>query len=338
MNQLFLLFTLLVFGVGYSQTRYDIPKIDNPNLPNSYLLPNSKFESLQSAHLVKTTESFELYGDVKSIKETITSKQSEGNPIQTITYRFLENNRLLTYAEDTLNSFINSNSRVDEYTYDSTHMQLIKAEHWNGRVGINSKNIVIFDTAGYVKQENFEKYQTGSWSDKEYDKNIFDYTLTYDWNKNRDTVQLNYRYKKAETHYQRYSNRQYTFNKEKQESLKHTDQIHQIQIQPISSIFTEYQVKRDRKGNITKWTIIDNTIKGSFNIDQRYEFQYNPENALIKVSYSTSGRQREFTLNYTYEIDYQQYDENGNWTVKTVTSTKGESKLEYRYEREVSYY
>jgi hypothetical protein len=312
--------------------------VENPNLLNSIYLPNSQFENLQSDYLIKTTKSFELHGAVKSIIEIITSDQIKENPIQTIRYTFLENTYLLSYQEDTLDSWINSNSKVEKYTYDSAHQKLLKAEHWDGIVGINCKSSILFDTGGFVVQNQFEKHQTYSGSDAQYPKNIFDYVLTYEWNKSRDSVQLDYTYKTAKTHYARQQNRRYSFVGEKERSAQKSNQIKKGKYKPSRSIFTEQLVKKDDNGNILKWTIIDHTIQGSLNVDQLYKYTYNKKNELTKTAYYTTTRRPDFILRYTYDINYLQYDELGNWTVRTVTTTKGAIKFTYTYKREISYF
>lgn len=311
------------------------------NKTNAQLLPDIEVRSLtpdfdktlQADYFIKTTRNYKLNGAVKEVKETVSSGSS-GSPLvllKTTRYDFLENNRLSLYMEDTSKSLINSNATIEKYFFDEIGKQLIKVEIYSGIQQNSSKTLHYFDDSGFITQTVFERYISDSYySNKE---EIFDYTLNYLWNKERDTVQLKYIYKTPPSGYQRNSDRLYSFVFDKQ--------MH-VRTNIFETMFYSNQITYDEKGNVIKWLIIDNTIKDSYNIDLLYEYQYNENSDLIEVSLSTTGMngRDSYHLEYKYEISYLAFDKNGNWLLKKVKSQheSGVVDSEYIYRREISYY
>lgn len=335
-SALFTLGLILITCTAFSQNHYNIPNVANPNLPNSYLRTNSFYENLQAEYLQKTTASYELKGAVKSIKERITVGPNI-DLAKTIHYNFLANQKLLSYVEDTLDSFVNSNARIELYTYNNSAQKLLQLVTYNGALSHNSKTTLYFDNEGTVYKEVFEKYQQDSWSAKDYEKYIFDYVKTYSWNESKGTVSWEYQYKIENSSYYRLQDGSRSFEWEKQPPTPSPFSLQQ-------SIFSEIQQEYDSLGRILKHYNFDLTIKGSYNIDFLVEFTYNERNELSEIKNYMRGPQPEFELYEHCKIEYLAYDAQGNWTEKKVERlnenpfNSSEVQEVYCYYREISYY
>lgn len=331
----------------HAQLRFQIPNLDNPNLENSYLFPNSKYKSLQSRFLIKTTKSFELSGQVKDIKEIITYGTDPVKQLREIFYRFSNNGNLISYAEDTLQGFMFSGSTIENYIYDSTGNNLLKSIILNG--AYNTEVIKLFDYEGYVTTESYQKFQRKDWSLKDYEIDIFDYILNYEWNGDRDTVYTFYNYKTKYEIYQRHKDGYYSFKHERQNLNRDRDSLLKIVSTYKSDPFipvgygVDKQVELDSSGNIIKFYVFDNSIKNSYNVHQLFEYEYDKNNTLVGVKFSTSGPQPEFVPSEEYSIEYLKYDEFGNWIEKRVTGMHYNGDLKYVecnfiYTRTIKYY
>jgi hypothetical protein len=341
---------MLLVNAAFAQLQFSLPNLANPNLPNSFILSNSLYQDLQSQYVVKTTRNFDLIGKVKAVKETIAFTSGTQEQTRTAEYAFLEKNQLLFYVEDSLSIFMNSGAISEQCIYDSSDNRLVQIVSMDGH--LNRKTIQQFDTDGFVVRIDFQQFQRNDWTVKEYERGIFDYQLVYDWNKSRDTVQAIYTYKRPSETYQRFKNQTYTFSKEQE--LRHQEQIDKLKNLEQSEMhvaddhhligYLTYKLPiYDSNGNILKYYIYDNTIKGSYNIHQLFEYEYNEKQALTKVTYSTSGPHPDFEPYQSYTITYLKYDEHGNWIEKKVTGMQhvngmNTNESTYVYERVIAYF
>ena len=174
----------------------------------------------------------------------------------------------------------------------------------------------------------------------DYYKEMFDYTLNYYWNKNRDTVQLKYTYKTATSCCERFTDRLYSFVSEKLKKTQITSSKSDSLLRNLEFNFRynfdHITLTYDAKGNVLKWLRRDMAIKNSYPVDMLFEYKYNDNNELIEASFSSTGFDGNFELGHKYEIHYLEYDKNGNWTLKNIFDKKNNS--EYTYKREIEYF
>lgn len=111
-KRLYILLCLIYF-INFSYGQYPIPQIEKPKpIPSFY-------ETLKNDYYTKDTKTFDLKGEVKTVKETLISKNSTTNPIQTFQYNFNRNNQLINYQEgDSLSKFVNSFAKIEIYQFD----------------------------------------------------------------------------------------------------------------------------------------------------------------------------------------------------------------------------
>jgi hypothetical protein len=320
-----------------SQHLYDHSYIENPNIKGSWLLPLTQLEKLQARSLTKTTENFQLLGAVKTVEQTTSYQKLEQKP-QLTTYQFLKDKRLLSYVEDTAQAFINSNVIIEKYTYSQEDQSLNKIVYMDGTVGINSKRTVFFNDQGLIIKELYEQYQKKDWTYEEFKKNIFDYELFYNWNEKGDSVQLDYTYKTGKTHYVRHTDRSYTFKDNHINSTNFTDhdQLASLAMPTFSAI--ERKIKKNEKGNIKEYLIYDHTIQGSFNVHQKYTFEYDQKDRLTDSKLYTSGPKPEWQLKQHYITEYLEFDAQGNWLKKQVSKNSMHGVEIIFYNRIISYY
>lgn len=316
----------LFFGINFSHGQSPIPNIEKPKpIPTVY-------ETLKNDYYIKNTKTFGLNGKVKSIREIITSTNSTTNPLQIFRYDFNRNNQLIKYQEgDSLSKFVNSFVNIEIYQFDRKN-KLKELILYKGFPRNSSKTVKIFDEEGFSTQDIYKCYECGYNYEREGD--IFDYTLNYEWNLNRDTVNLKYSYILPSEHSSRHKNRLITLTSENDE------------LPFISRISNE--ITFDKNGNIISWLKKDFAIKSSFNEDLLYSYKYNDNNELIEVSlsgyihggHSTILDNNAFKLKYKYEIQYLNFDKKGNWTKKVIKQkgSNNEYVNEYIYEREIIYY
>jgi hypothetical protein len=336
MKQTILILLLIFMAIPNPSIGQTLPEIEVMAIKPSF------YESLRADHLIKTTKSYRLSGNVKCINENVTFSLNGNSPqlIQKNNYEFQRNNRLSIYLEDTSITLKRSYFPIEKYVYDTTGEQLLEIETHCGFPQNGSKTIKKLTPDGFVYQEVYEhsksSYQYGN------NTEIFDYTLDYIWDNERDTVQLKYVYKTPKSSYQRFENRLYSFVSEKRKKEQPSVRKTKSEKDSLSHTFPFYgfyydDITYDDNGNIVKWLIVDNSIKDSFNVDQLYEYKYNDKNELVEVSLSTTGMEGKevFRLSYRYKIDYLAYDYKGNWTLKKVT---GNNHAEYLYQREIFYH
>ncbi len=322
----------LFFGINFLHGQGPIPHIEKPKpIPTIY-------ETLKNDYFIKNTKTFGLNSKVKSIKEIITSPNSTTNPLQTFQYDFNRNNQLIKYQEgDSLSKFVNSFAKIEIYHFDENN-QLKELILYEGFPRNSSKTVKFFDKEGFITQEIYECYECGYNYEKE--GNIFDYTLNYEWNLDRDTVNLKYSYILPSEHSSRHKNRLVPLTKKKQ------NKNNELPLSLISNISDE--ITFDENGNIISWLRKDFAIKSSFNEDLLYSYKYNDNNELIEVSVSGYIHRRPFPilenkafkLKYKYEIQYLNFDKKGNWTKKEIKQKRSNYEFmnEYIYEREINYY
>lgn len=326
-KRLYILLCLIYF-INFSYGQYPIPQIEKPKpIPSFY-------ETLKNDYYTKDTKTFDLKGEVKTVKETLISKNSTTNPIQTFQYNFNRNNQLINYQEgDSLSKFVNSFAKIEIYQFDRKN-KLKELILYEGFPRNSSKTVKIFNKEGFSTQDIYKCYECGYNYEREGD--IFDYTLNYEWNLNRDTVHLKYSYILPSDHSSRHKNR----------LVPLTNKNGELPLSLISGIFNE--ITFDENGNIISWLKKDFAIKSSFNEDLLYSYKYNDNNELIEVSlsgyihggHSTILDNNAFKLKYKYEIQYLNFDKKGNWTKKEIKQKGSNNEYinEYIYEREISYY
>ncbi len=323
----------------HSQSLYDPRYLENPNLPGSFLAPFTDLEKLQAEKLTRSTADFQLLGNVKTIKQTIYYQELDKPPKHS-EYQFLTNKKLLSYVEDTAKVFINSNAVIENYTYSKTDSSLIKIVYQNGAAGVNSKRTLFFNNRGLASREIFEQFQKKDWTYEEFKKNIFDYELVYTWNKKADSVALKYTYKTDATHYVRHTDHSFAFEGNNKRinatNLKDQEVPAVLKIDPTLAI--ERRAIKDSTGRIIEYYIYDHAIKGSYNIHQKYIFEYDTQNRPTDSRLYTMGLQPEWQLKQHYLTVYLEFDSAGNWLRKKVTSNvMNETEIMY-YDRVITYY
>lgn len=291
------------------------------------------YETLQAKYLTKNINTFGLKDNVKSLKESF-----DDNPNDIIHYKFLESGNLCFFQKgDTLQRSIYTSAEFEQYSFDEKTNQL--SEIIKHRYGWKDtyKTVIKLDKSGFVIQEIDECYMCGP--DYKRDGNIFDYTLNYYWNTTKDTVNLKYSYVLPSDREDRHTNRAYFFTNGIKVKKDSTVVPHSLGFLDFPEFF-EY----DEKGNLIKWTILDLQPRGSFNTDSSIEYEYNDVDELVRIStfsYIHDGRLNSegWLLGAIYNIEYLEYDNNGNWTLKKITETskKPETK-EWFYKRKISYY
>lgn len=286
------------------------------------------YEMLQASHFIKPQISFRLYGNVREICETTTfhPKNGEDQLLKTAYYEFSPEQRLTLYLEDTMKSLKNSNAKIEKYFFEGN--RLFKVEKYSGLQQNASKTVTTFDRDGFVIKEVFERYD--SWTQPPV-PGIFDYTLDYYWDAERDTVELRYTYKTKHTSYERFTDNITSFVEEKKAVQKNNDLV------DLMHFGTSEHVTYDDRGNLTRLQIIDNTIKSSYNINQLYEYKYNDKNDLTEIAFYMSGPQgaSKYELVYRYRISYSDFDEKENWTLKKILDDQGNV---YEFRREIAYH
>ncbi len=327
------LITLLAIGCskGYAQS------IPNITVPKEEL---SLYKNLQSNYITKNTHFFNLRGNVKSMEETIIKDSPKLKPdtAKSIRYEFMDNKLLKLYKEyQNGKSWINSDCIIEDYHFNSSSTKLLAIELFNGGIGYSHKTTKLFDKEGFESQETYECFDCGY--DKKDDINVFNYTLKYYWTKNRDSAYLNYYYNTPYSNYDRFKDYIQSFVYEKKQiANKDTTPTPQFNfgLSPVN------QITKDKKGNIIKWLIIDNSIKNSFNVDHLLEYKYDDKDNLIEHIHSslTHGGANYDKSNFRpiqkYTISYLEYDTIGNWIIKKV---KEEGKSDtYIYKRQIKYY
>ena len=312
----------------WQNSNFGLPDIHEPVI----LLSPYDYKNFQSKYLTKTTGNFNLSGKVKSIKETFSSNNNQEIIIQ---YRFLENKKLTLFQiGDTLQSLSHSRAKINTFSY--TNGKLKKIEMFINFPSYHTyKTVHKFDEEGFLSQSIFNRINNQSSND---DKPDFDYTKHYLWNKNRDSVFLKCNYKIPEAHYQRERDRYICFTNKTENTPKST---------MLSRIFTKKKVKYDKNGNIIKRIYIDNAIKSATNTDSKYLYKYDKNNELIKILYYERPhfyrKKSKWILVESYTIQYLNYDEKGNWTLKRVkTLFKKYNPIKYApefdYKREIVYF
>tara|TARA_R100000306_G_C4364489_1_gene136925 strand:- start:133 stop:1119 length:987 start_codon:yes stop_codon:yes gene_type:complete len=325
-KRLYILLCLIYF-INFSYGQYPIPIGKPKPIPSFY-------ETLKNDYYTKDTKTFDLKGKVKTVKETLISKNSTTNPIQTFQYNFNRNNQLINYQEgDSLSKFVNSFVKIEIYQFDRKK-KLKELTLYEGFPRNSSKTVKFFDKEGFSTQDIYKCYECGYNYEREGD--IFDYTLNYEWNLNRDTVHLKYSYILPSDHSSRHKNRLVSL----------TNKNDELPLSFISGIINEITI--DENGNIISWLKKDFAIKSSFNEDLLYSYKYNDNNELIEVSlsgyihggHSTILDNNAFKLKYKNEIQYLNFDKKGNWTKKVIKQkgSNNEYVNEYIYEREIIYY
>jgi len=336
MKQTILILLLIFMANANPSIGQTLPEIEVKAINPSF------YETLRAEYLIKTTKNYHLSGNVKCIYEIVTYSLNGSSPklIQKINYEFLRNNRLSLYKEDTSMALKYSYFPFEKYIFDTLSEKLLGIETHSGVPQNGSKTVRKMTSDGFVYQEVFElaksAYQYG------YNSEIFDYTLDYIWDIERDTVQLKYVYKTPKSSYQRFEGRMYSFVSEKRKKEQPAILKTKSEKDSLSHTFPFYgfyydDITYDDNGNIVKWLIVDNSIKDSYNVDHLYEYKYNDKNELVEVSLSTTGMEGKevFRLSYRYKIDYLAYDDKGNWTLKKVTDN---NHAEYLYQREIFYH
>lgn len=306
--------------------------------------PTSTYEKLISTYFIKNTKRLGLCGNVKAIKETQTKKSAfEGRAFvnDTCYYEFLPNGNLYLFKQnDTIDKLENSNAKIEKYVFDTTGEKLLEAAYYDGTIQQNCNKVTRkFNDDGHITLETYQRFYEDRFHPHE--KYMWDYILRYNWSKNIDTVNLIYNYKTEKTSYQRYYNRQYTFNSNKFTS---SDIVDRTDFSLMGRFFNEEVRSYDSLGNLVKIIYYDRVIKSSMNIDNMYEYFYNAKNELTKVlGYSlihTGAETKDFNLDFTNIIDYLKYDEQGNWIEKKVSYLYNDGKKSdgNSYTRTITYY
>ncbi|MFN6074486.1 MAG: hypothetical protein ACK46Y_02890 [Fluviicola sp.] len=260
----------------------------------------------------RSTDFFNLKGNVKSMVESIHTKNETNFEVISRSFTFNEKNNLVFLKLDS--NSLNRNyfqPTYERYFYDDSGENLLKVEYQNDQYRWNNTKTVYFDSFGFLKEEQFKNRSPKTYH---YDKNginVFDYTLTYLWSKNRDSLCLNYNFLSDETDYYRQNDRIYKF--EKKEIYKKEFSVDDIG-------FSRDEIETDSNGNIVLIANYDFTIKSSYNLHFRSFYKYNERNDLIEIRQESSIQDLDnFKCDQILKIDYLEYDNHGNWTQAIVS-------------------
>ncbi|MEI6184169.1 MAG: hypothetical protein WCP65_01475 [Bacteroidota bacterium] len=300
----------------------------------------SQYQKLHSTYLIKNTKYYNLIGNVQTVNEIIVRKSSLNKPaaIKNIRYEFLPDKQLILYKEfKDSNTWINSDCITERYYFDTLNSRLSQIDYYNGGIGYSNKVIKRFDQDGFQYQENYECYNCGYDSNEEINK--FNYTLSYQWTNQRDSVFLKYKYRTPNSIYDRFQDHMLSFVNELKRGKKNEGKPNPI-FQSISNYSD--QITKDEKGNIVKWLFFDNMIKNSFNVDNLYEYKYDEKDNLIQLTHSSlihggdHFKKDGFVPKEKYLISYPAYDKVGNWTImKVLEAASGKS---FVFHRNIKYY
>lgn len=308
--------------------------------------PTTTYEKLQNTYYIKTTQSYKLYGNVKSVTETetkkvvIDKKVFEGNKCY---YEFLPNHNLLLFRQnDTIDKLENSNARIEKYLYDNAGEKLVEAIYCDGTIQQNANKVIRkFSDTGCIIEESYQRFYENKYALHE--KYMWDYKLNYLWSKNLDTVNLKYNYKTANSSYQRFSNVQHIFNSNKLS----TSEAAATKFVPDLDIFKDSEARTyDSLGNLTKIVYYDRTIKSSFNQDNMFEYKYNDKSELTElkmyflVHNFLNEKSKDFEFLSSIKIEYLKRDKYGNWIEKKVSYLQDDSgnNAENTYKRTIKYF
>ena len=322
-----------------AQWIYDNHLLENPNAPTSFFGSKAMVDRVKSENHTKTTDTYLLKGNVKSIVESVTETNSFESSCHISNYTFSKTGALLKYEQDSAELFINSSGVVEWYTYDMQNQQLLKKVIYDGRNRNHSKTILYFDSEGFLTQECFEKYQPKDRNHTNNEAGIFDYELNYRYSAERDTVRLKYDWFTDDSPY-REKDRTYPLKKEEAKVEENAKRV-PTTFDPQVYILTNYEnIERDSLGQLVKFYIHDYAIKSMYNIQQLFEFKYNVNRELTELKYSTQGPQPEYVVEYTFEFDYQEHDEQGNWIFRKITKNTAYFHVhtEYLQHREITYH
>lgn len=333
-RSLFLL-TLLLIGV-------DILAQQEPNLayPSEKL---GQFESLQSSGFIKSLSDFKLHGFVKSIDETVTySGEKASKRLKRTKLLFNKEGFLTLFENDTAKSGLFAIPNIKKYEFDESGTKLLSFFHYHGMPQNHSTTTSSFDDAGFLSETIYKCTTCGLYHSRDSNEFNFDYTLTYSWNETRDTVHLDYEYVTDCTTWSREKDGYLYFSKKAENrSLSLFD----FMINGVQESFSF-----DANGNINRITRIDNTIKSSFNIDTRTDYEYNQYQELVSIKqYSRIQRgnsDEPFYLDLSTDLNYLERDVHQNWIKMEVKITRGNGNSSlsivpsgiYLYERKIEYY
>lgn len=260
----------------------------------------------------RSTEFFNLKGNVKSMVESIHTTNATNFEVISRSFTFNEKNNLVFLKLDS--NSLNTNyfqPTYERFFYDESGDNLLKVEYQNDQYSWNNTKIVYFDSLGFLKEEQFKNRSPNAYH---YDKNginVFDYTLTYLWSKNRDSLRLDYNYLSDKTDYYRQYDRFYKF--EKKEINKKEFSVGDIG-------FSRDEIETDSNGNIVLITNYDFIIKSSYNRHWRSFYKYNERNDLLEIREESSIEDlSHFICHLILKIDYLEFDNQGNWTLAKVT-------------------
>lgn len=328
----------------------------NAQLPE--ILPPPKkpgyCDCLKSDYFLKSAKTFMLRGPVKSVVETI-SPESDMDFVQGLPsenrYEFLPNGNLIWLLEDTVIPVPKWSPVIEEYTFDSSGTQLLKARLYEGVPRRNSLTEKYFDRNGYVIRDEFSCINHNELGDlsKEFSK-VMDYTLTYHWKEDCSAVDLKYQYKTRPLYYERYQDHLITCP---QQTATDSAQVHgrtdaNLLGLPFFDFFNSENYTYDSLGRVVSILFLDRVIKNSMNIDRRTDYVYSEMGDIKEITFWSSivsASSNGFVLNNRISVDYLSYDEHGNWTKCRVFSSWPKSQDVYCdncvpliYARSITYY
>ncbi|MFN8153832.1 MAG: hypothetical protein U0Y08_06040 [Bacteroidia bacterium] len=309
-------------------------------------------ESLKAANFLKSTKTFRLKGNVRSVLETISSdsifEKKHFLPTQK-RYEFLSNGKMTLFAEDTVPPLAIWSPVVEEYYYDATGDTLLRTKFHDCTPGHSSVSERWFDKNGYITHLEYACYDCDQpdHRPKEFAA-VFDYTLSYHWTENHEAVARRYQYKTRDLYYERYKNDSVPCRKKPAKMEGDTGSVHEF---PYSGFFNQLggtSFTYDSAGRVVKKLMIDRVIKNSMNIDHMTEIAYTAEGNVAEIKYSSALvhiQPYAFSLNSIIRIEYLSFDEQGNWTKCKVhvepaseVVTFHSSYSAFTYERTIRYY
>lgn len=309
-------------------------------------------ESLKAANFLKSTKTFRLKGNVRSVLETISSdsifEKKHFLPTQK-RYEFLSNGKMTLFAEDTVPPLAIWSPVVEEYYYDATGDTLLRTKFHDCTPGHSSVSERWFDKNGYITRLEYACYDCDqpSHRPKEFAA-VFDYTLSYHWTENYSAVARKYQYKTRDLYYERFVN--------DSNSCRTSSMRNEADTNVTSNVFHSFFFYQnggttftyDSLGRVVKKVVLDRAIKNSMNIDQMTEITYTEAGDVAEIRYSSTiatAQPYAFMLYTIIRVDYLSFDEYGNWTSCTVnlenTDPYGSDDMigtTLKYERDIRYY
>lgn len=309
------------------------------------------FSEIAYAKETKTTSSFHLKGNVKSVEMTLVQDSLAGDVPEKHFWEFDTHKQLITYCKG---DSINYNDWIIEhYQYDANG-NLLNRQLAAEQYGNFEYSWYTYNTDGYLLEriDSFSSFDV-----MYYSKAIFKYNIDY--------TQLDLEYEPlSDELFWNFDNAHYTISYDymgRYESPGRNVDYDKYQ-RPVgyfinngcgsnSALCLQVNTKYDERGNVIEQTVHDMTTRNSlWSFSSHFKAEYNEQNLVIRreefpvgegfasLNLFATNNSNEITKSevksVVYTFDYV-FDEKGNWITKTIFMN---GALQSSYQREIIYY